>query len=166
MELCFLKTTSGLKFFFSGFNWWLFLNTGNISTTHNISRWLQQLLQLLQLLRVLQLLQLLQVSLRLLQHNHYSTNSGGRWPRTFWAVLQQVLPHISGSSAKCHAFNQKSHNPCSYPPQHTIFHEFCEKLRFEAIAEYQKPYLVDEEFTKPGKTTRVDRHWIYKTTCL
>ena len=29
---------------------------------------------------------------RLLGHSHYSTNSGGRWPGTFWAVLHQVLP--------------------------------------------------------------------------
>ena len=35
---------------------------------------------------------LLQVLLRLLGHSHYSTNSGGRWPGTFWAVLHQVLP--------------------------------------------------------------------------
>ena len=37
-------------------------------------------------------LQLLQVLLRLLGHSHYSTNSGGRWSGTFWAVLHQVLP--------------------------------------------------------------------------
>ena len=40
-------------------------------------------------------LQLLQVLLRLLEHNHYSTNSGGRWPGTVWAVLHQVLPRNS-----------------------------------------------------------------------
>ena len=38
------------------------------------------------------MLQLPQVLLRLLGHSHYSTNSGGRWPGTFWAVLHQVLP--------------------------------------------------------------------------
>ena len=49
-------------------------------------------LQLLRLLQVLQLLQPLQVSLCLLGYSHYSTDSGGRWPGTFWAVLHQVLP--------------------------------------------------------------------------
>ena len=44
------------------------------------------------LLQVLQLLQPLQVSLCLLGYSHYSTDSGGRWPGTFWAVLHQVLP--------------------------------------------------------------------------
>ena len=34
-------------------------------------------------------LQLLQVLLRLPEHSHYSTNSGGWWPGTFWAVLHQ-----------------------------------------------------------------------------
>ena len=38
------------------------------------------------------MLQLLQGLLRLLGHSHYSANSGGRWPGTFWAVLHQVLP--------------------------------------------------------------------------
>ena len=56
---------------------------------------LPKLLQLLQLLQVLQLLQPLQVSLRLLGYSHYSTDSGGRWPGTFWAVLHQVLPNSS-----------------------------------------------------------------------
>ena len=50
-------------------------------------------------------LQLLQVLLRLLGYSYYSTNSGGRWPGTFWAVLHQVLPHlevfVSDSATVC-----------------------------------------------------------------
>ena len=73
MEICFFKTTFGLKFFTSSFNWRLF--------------WIPD------------------ISRQPIIFHNNSISTFDRHVKLY-------------SSTKFHAFNQNSHNPCTYPPHY------------------------------------------------